>query len=270
MISRSAADRLRARIPAAWRDLASPAAEYAAAPLVTQLRSRRFVIVCGPRTGSELLRELLDALADVQCEGELLQTWKRWPVAFLNGRAVLGGFGRLAWGCKILDAHLHLGLAGSSPPGEDVLAKLVAEGWTIIHLQRRDLLTQALSFLHAMHGQWHFREPSGFAPFEADPATLIALLCMLDGSARWLEAKLGQVPHTSISYEDDLRTPEGQEATLTRLADLLKVPHRDVSSDLRAVAPVKPEDRVTNLAEVVKALEHTRFASLLHGRTAED
>lgn len=243
--------------------MASPAVEYAAAPLLSQRRLRRFVIVCGPRTGSELLRELLDDLADVRCEGELLQTWKRWPVAYLNGRAVLGGLGRLAWGCKILDAHLHLGLAGSRPPGEDVLTELIADGWTIIHLHRRDLLTQAISFLHAMHGQWHFREPSGFAPFEADPATLIAVLCILDGSARWLEEKLGHVPHTSISYEDDLRTPERREATVARLADLLQVPHNEVTTDLCAVAPAQPEDRITNFAEVVRALEQTRFAALV-------
>lgn len=224
---------------------------------------RRFVIASGPRTGSELLRELLDSLVDVQCEGELLQQAKRWPLAYLNGRASLGGFGRRAWGCKVLDSHLHLGLAASRPPGDRVLAELVAQGWTILHLQRRDQLAQALSYLHAMQGQWHFREPAGFERFEADPAAVIALLHVLDGSARWLDERLAEVPHTTISYEDDLRPPDRRDATLGRLADLLDVPRTGVTTELRAVAPASPQDRITNLDAVARALEHTRFASLV-------
>jgi LPS sulfotransferase NodH len=131
--------------------------EYAAAALGARRSASRFVIVSGPRTGSELLRELLDSLADVRCEGELLQQPRRWPLAYVNGRAALGGLGGRAWGCKILDSHLHLGLVQSRPPGHRLLPALVDDGWTVIHLQRQDLLAQALSFLRAMDGQWHFR-----------------------------------------------------------------------------------------------------------------
>jgi len=255
--------RLRARIPPRWRALASPAVEYVAAPLVARCPRRRFVIVCGARTGSELLRELLDSLAGVRCEGELLQKAKRWPVAYLNGRSILGGLGQVAWGCKILDAHLHLGLADSRPTGERALVELSEEGWTVIHLRRDDLLAQALSFLHAMQAQWHFRDPSGFQRFEADPAAVIALLYVLDGHAQWLAERLAEVPHARVSYEEDLRPPQPRKATLVRIADLLEVPHAGATTDLRAIAPARPEDRLTNRLEVARALEHTRFASLV-------
>jgi len=257
--------RLRAIVPEGWRAAASPAIEYAAAPLGARRQLRRFVIVCGPRSGSELLRELLDSLADVQCEGELLQRAKRWPLAYLNGRAALGGVGHGAWGCKILDSHLHESLAESHPPGDRLLAEVVADGWSIIHLRRRDLLAQALSLLHAMQSQWHFREESVFTPFEADPAAVIAMLYVLDGNAGWLEENVAQVPHTTLTYEDDLRPPGRREGSLARLADLLGVATTGAATTLRAGAPPRPADRLTNFAEVVRALEQTRFASLLPG-----
>jgi len=254
--------RVRASIPPRLRTLASPALEYAAAPLAGRSR-RRFVIVCGQRTGSELLRELLDSLADVQCEGELLRKPLRWPMAYLNGRAALGGLRQGAWGCKVIDAHLREAQAAGTPPGAQLLDELVAHGWTIVNLRRADMLAQALSFLYALQGNWHFWGPSGFERFEADPAALIAVLYTLDANARWLDERLAQVPHTVVRYEGDLRVPEQQAATLARLADLLEVPYTGASSGLRPVAPARPEDRITNLPEVVRALEQTRFASLV-------
>lgn len=260
--------RARASIPPGARAMASPAVEYVAAPLARR-PVRRFVIVCGQRTGSELLRELLDSLADVQCEGELLRTPRRWPMAYLNGRAALGGLGHRAWGCKVIDDHLREAQAGGRPPGEQLLRHLVDDGWTIVNLRRTDVLAQALSFLHALQGQWHFWGPSRFEPFEADTAALIAVLYTLDANAGWLDDRLAEVPHTVVRYEDDLRSPERQAATLARLAGLLGVPDTGASSDLRAVAPARPEDRITNLPEVVRALEQTRFASLVNAASGE-
>jgi len=244
--------------------MASPAVEYAASPLAGRLRPQRFVIVCGPRTGSELLRELLDSLTEVRCEGELLKKPTRWPVAFLNGRAALGGQGRRAWGCKIIGANLLEAQAESRPPGDGVLAELVAEGWKIVHLHREDLLAQALSFIHAMQGgTWHFRDPqSTFERFAADPAEVIAILYILDGKARWLDERLLHLPHTRLSYEGDLVDPGRRMVTLANLADVLGVTDTGASSDLRAVAPARPEDRISNLPEVLRALEQTRFAWL--------
>ena len=263
MAATGRAGRLRASIPPGWRERASPAVEYAAAPLAARRPRQRFVIVCGPRTGSELLRELLDSLPGVRCEGELLQRAPGWPLAYLNGRAVLGGRGGAAWGCKVLDSHLHLGLAQSRPPGDRLLAELVAGGWSIVNLRRRDLLAQALSYAHAMQDQWHFRAASRFDRFEADTAAVIALLHVLDGNARWLDERLAEVPHTTVSYEDDLRQPVSREATLSRLAGLLGVAPARASSDLRAVAPERPENRITNFDELAAALAHTRFAPLV-------
>lgn len=260
---------LRASIPPAWRNLASPAVEYAAAPLGAWRHVRRFVVVCGWRTGSDLLCDLLDSLDDVRCQGELLRQPRRWPVAYLNGRAALGGIGHRAWGCKVINSHLSLAPPTSRPPGEQVLHQLVEQGWTIIHLRRRDILAQALSCIHAEREQHHYRGAATFRPFPADPAEVIAVLHTLDGHTRWLDERLAHLPHTTITYEDDLRVPDLQRATLARLADLLDVADTGARTDLRPIAPSRPGDRITNMPAVARALEHTRFASLVRSESGE-
>lgn len=257
---------IRASIPAGWRARASPAAEYVAAPLAARLDLRRFVVVCGWRTGSELLVDLLDSLRDVRCQGELLQQPRRWPVAYLNGRAGLGGRGHRAWGCKVINHHLHQLPPSSRPRREQVLAVLVKQGWTVIHLRRRDVLAQALSCLHAERNQHHYRSPARFEPFEVDPVEVITAIHSLESYAAWLDDRLASVPHTTVTYEDDLRTPDLQQATLSRMATLLGVADTGATTDLRPIAPSRPRDRITNLDQVVRALEHTRYASLVHDR----
>ncbi|MFP5370807.1 MAG: hypothetical protein ACLGI3_08680, partial [Actinomycetes bacterium] len=91
----------------------------------------------------------------------------------------------------------------------------------------------------------------------------IALLHVLDGSARWLDERLAEVPHTTVSYEDDLRPPERRAATLARVAGMLGVERSEGTTGLRAVAPERPEQRVTNFDELARALAHTRFAALV-------
>ena len=257
--------RLRAVLPPGWRAKASPAAEYLAAPLAARRDLRRFVIVCGWRTGSELLVDLLDSLRDVRCQGELLQQPRRWPVAYLNGRAALGGLGHRAWGCKVINHHVHKLPARSRPAREQVLAVMVAQGWTVIHLRRRDVLAQALSCLHAERHQHHYRSPARFEPFEADPVEVITAIHSLESYAAWLDERLAPLPHTTITYEDDLRTPDLQRATLARLAALLGVDDTGATTDLRTIAPSRPRDRITNVDQVVRALEQTRYASLVEG-----
>src|SRR5690606_22640270 len=89
------------------RALHSRAAAYAASALPAP-PAARFVIVCLPRSGSELLVDLLGQLPGVTCDGELLQEPVLRPVRFLEGRARLGRLrGARAWGCKLLVQHLQ-------------------------------------------------------------------------------------------------------------------------------------------------------------------
>ncbi|MDP1818539.1 MAG: hypothetical protein Q8K58_01425 [Acidimicrobiales bacterium] len=236
------------------------------AGLLPVARPARFLVLCQPRSGSELFVELLNGLPGVVCVSEPLRS-PAWSLgAVLEGwarRARLRG--ARAWGCKLLiqDLLWHEGRYG---PGADVLRSLVDRGWTIVHLQRRDPLSGALSALHAdTTGRWHQREHEdvSFTPMTPDVATVLAWLHTMDLQQRWLDAALASVPYLEVDYHDDLLSPGARRALVDRISAALGVPSAPVSSTLRAVAPRDPWQRVDDPEPLRVALRQTRFAHLV-------
>lgn len=249
------------------RALHTSAAAYAAS-LVPRPPETRFVIVCLPRSGSELLVDLLGQLPGVVSEGELLQQPVLRPVPFLEGRARLGrARGARAWGCKLLVQHLQWYEAGYGP-AQDVLRQLTDRGWKVLHLRRADVLSSALSALHAEQSKrWHARvgDEVTYEPVDADAAEIVAWIHAYDAYRTWLDGALEGVPHELVSYEDELRDPHRVQATLDRLAGVLGVPTAPVGSDLRPIAPSDPFARVADPEALKAVLRHTRFAHLVDG-----
>src|SRR4051812_9935140 len=63
----------------------------------------RFVVLGTPRTGSELLVNLLDSHKRIRCDSEILKQAPRWPLLALEGYAQRARRdGRDAYGCKVL------------------------------------------------------------------------------------------------------------------------------------------------------------------------
>lgn len=247
------------------RAVESSAAAYAASFVPGGPRTR-FVIVCLPRTGSELLVDLLDQLPGVSCRGELMQQPVRWPLRILEGRARLGAArGAQAWGCKVLVQHLQW-YEGGYGPAEDVLGRLTADGWKVLHLRRADVLASALSALHADQTQrWHRRagDDSTFEPVEADVATMLAWIHVYDTYQSWLDEALSGIPHLDVHYEADLQDPASVQRTVDRLAEELGTTSVPVESSLQPTAPADPFQRLQDPEPLKALLRLTRFAHLV-------
>jgi LPS sulfotransferase NodH len=227
---------------------------------------RRFVIVCTPRSGSELLVDLLDQLPGVRCVGEILDHEVRSPLRFLEGRArIAGARGARVWGCKVLAQHL-LWYESRYGRSATVLARLVADGWTVVLLRRRNVLASALSALHAEQtGRFHLRDDddAGGDPLDADPTTILAWVHAFDEYQRWLEAQVAALPHEVVVYEDDLRDEGAQQVTVDRLAAALGATAAPVCSRLRRTAPPDPWARVADVEGLRRLLAHSRYAHLV-------
>jgi LPS sulfotransferase NodH len=229
------------------------------------------VVLCPPRSGSELLVDLLDQVPGLSCSGEVFHQRKvRWPLRFLEGRARLARRGGAeVYGCKVLTHHL-LPEEDRFGPAKPLVQALVERGWTIVHLRRRDLLAMALSHLQAQEtGRWHERgegAPGELPRIDADAGTVFAWLHGAASYQRWLDDLLADVPHHTVTYEDDLLRDEDRQATIDAIARLVRLAPAPVTARLQKGAPVDPWQRLADPEPLRRLLRETPFAYLADGR----
>lgn len=222
-------------------------------------------ILGAPRSGTELLMELLASHPQVRCAGELFEAPPRAPLSYVAGRAALArARGYPAWLFKLLFHRLKWfeSSFGSAP---EFLRGLLDRGFTIVLLERRNRLMQALSFLHAERTQYHFRanDSGAYEPLDVDPAEVIWAMHEFDSYATWGRAVLGDLPRLELWYEDDLASPERQLSAAGRVFAAAGLEAHVPASAVKRVAPTTARERVRNYDDLVAALATTRFASFV-------
>ncbi len=223
---------------------------------------KRFVIFCPGRVGSELLVQLVDDHPGIACDAEILSARRALPNRFVEFRAARRSRGVSAYGFKLIAEQLRFVQPIRDPRAW--LEKQAARG-TLITLERRDLLRQAISFTRAREIGWHHHvgAPPPSAPLWLDPAGVLAHLYVLEESLGWFGDVTGGLPALRLCYEDDLETTEAQQRTVDRIAELLGLPSYPVSATLVRSAPPDLHDAIANYGELEALLRKTRFAPLL-------
>lgn len=226
---------------------------------------RRFLVVGRARSGTTLLRSLLDAHPSVTCEGEVLHRVVLRPARHLKNLARKAR--TEAWGAKLLSYQMVQVHRLRDPAA--FLGGLHARGFVLIHLER-DTFAQCLSLLAAQgSGRYHDRAGgAGGAPrtgLLVDPADFAARLRWSAMLLRYERAALRDLPHVRVSYDDDLADPRAAGPTMARLFEAIGVPARPVRSDLRKILPAAPRDAVENYDAVARAVSETGLGHLLPG-----
>jgi LPS sulfotransferase NodH len=258
-----------------WAETRKTASSLVCAGIGTMIGlPRRFVIFTSGRSGSELLASLLHAHPRVHCDGEELALPRPFRAAHVRGRAVrttlahrMGRSGPDVYGWKLITNHLRW-YPEVFPNPTAFLGTYAQPPGLLVTLRRADLLNQTLSLLHAEHTQFHYQagKPAPrFEPFEVEPENLLSQLYYYENDERWLTETVGDLPHLSLVYEDDLATPKAQQDTANRVFDRLGLPPAPVDARLVPVAPPVPRDRITNFEAVASALRGTRYERLLNG-----
>jgi LPS sulfotransferase NodH len=224
---------------------------------------RRFVILTAGRTGSELLVSLLDSHPEIRCDSEILGVRRQFPGQLIASRTALAGLrGARAFGFKLLRTHL---LANHvADPGEFV-RDLHRDGFHVIVLERRDLLSQAVSYVRASGGHYHHRRDSAaaFTPQAVDPIEVLTYMFTLEQEVLFARNALAGIDHLTLRYEDDLADPSRQQLTADRVCAVLGLDPQPVRSDLVRVTPHDVREQVENYAELAAALAGTRYACWL-------
>jgi len=217
----------------------------------------RFAILSHPRSGSQLLRGLINHHPQVCCMGEVflrfLDTrWSRvlFPRFYLEALAARSPFP--TYGCILRQSHLHR----VCHDAEAFQRRLAEEGWKLIYLQRADRVRLALSQLRAARLKvWHLHAPEAPVAVRIDVQELRDQLRWIDQVRRHEERIMGSLPHLRVHYEDDLLPAERHQPTADRVFAWLGLPSVPVRARLHRTTPDDLSLGVANWAEVRAALE---------------
>ena len=222
---------------------------------------RRFVIFAQGRSGSTLLADLLNSHPDVYCADEIL-TWKRRdPARYAMACSV--GHKAGTYGFKVKIYQLTEAQHITSPNGW--LRTMDAQGWSVLHLQRRNVLQQALSSMVAEQRRVYHEEGQASVPQPVliDTEDLLLRTQRRVATQREEDEALQGVPHEAFVYEDDLLRSETHQAAADRAFAYLGLSSVPVTTELRKIADRPLEQVVANADEVRLAVASSPYAQLL-------
>jgi len=223
---------------------------------------RRFLIFCPGRVGSELLVDLLSQHPNIACDSEILSDRRFLPNRYVAYRSVrTRRHGVSTYGYKLIVEQLRF-----LQPIFDHrtwLAKQVESGTTLITLERRNLLHQAISFSRAGVQDWHHTAESrpADAPVHLDPIDVVAHLYVINEGIEWYHEMISELPQLSLTYEDDLLTAADQERTTQRVFDRLGLTPATVEARLVRSATADPRQSISNYDEIADMIRGTRYSS---------
>jgi LPS sulfotransferase NodH len=223
----------------------------------------RFVIVTPGRSGSELLADLLNSHPDITCEAEILQDRLVFPEQFVEGRATKAGLrGAQAYGFKI-----HCGHFGYQVLRErtEYLRRLSAAGVHLVFLRRNNHLAQAISSTIALRTRWHWRrqDQAEFTALEVDPVEVLMMTYLFEESEQYLANMLADLPHLTLTYEEDLVDSRAQQATVDRICQRLGLGSARAESEHVRFTPKRLSETVANFDAVAELVRPTRFRRFL-------
>lgn len=220
----------------------------------------KFLVIARARSGTTLLKELLNSNPAVQCDGEVLHRGKVAPLAFLN--AMAGKSTAQAYGAKFLSYQMVQVQRLSDPV--DFLRRANADGFKLIHLVR-DTFWQSMS-LSRSHMKQQYHSSTGAKHSEAvylPPDWFVERMEWHDMLLRYENACLESLPHLRLTYEDDLQDSDKQQATASRVFDYIGVPDAPVSTRLNKILPSDPRAVLENFDELAEAIRAAGMGHLL-------
>lgn len=223
---------------------------------------QKFVIFGRGRSGSTLLTSLLDGHSQITCLGEILRYRSVNPVKQLHRE--LATTGSFAAGFKLLSYQMRS--IHRLPPENDLLKQLSDGGMHVIYLKRDNLVRHAVSNLYARKRRAYHSSDKRAAEKTRVVIEPEEIFAWMEGSAAlgaYEEQVLRNVPHTALSYEQNLSNETAQQATYHGLLDEFGLPFEEPQSALRKVTPSRFEDTIENHAALLQAISGSRYAGYL-------
>lgn len=142
-------------------------------------------------------------------------------------------------------------------------------GCKVIFLNRKDMLRHAIATLKAYSLSCRFDIASNEADtaprsqIRVDVAELLACIKYMDNQRLEAQAMLHDIPHLSLTYEDDLMNPNSHQNTADKLSTFLEIPNIHPTRSRLKLVHQQLADIVENHSEVCEGIADSEYAYLL-------
>lgn len=233
------------------------------------MAEKNFVIFGQGRSGSNLLRSLLNSHPKIFIDGELFGSqrlekfnWlkkieiKTRPIQYINFRRKIAKAD--IYGFKMFVFH-HF-FSGR------IVKTLYRTGWKIIYLQRRNVLKQAFSGLIGQQNKIYMRQAKTNASSETiqiNPANVVSAIKFRNYNNVVAQRTLKNIPFMEIIYEDDLKNMNAWQETTGKIFRLLEIEPVEVTTNLVVTDPRPDWERIENFEEIIRFLNETGYSKLV-------
>lgn len=222
--------------------------------------ANKFIILFYGRSGSGLLRTLLNCHPEVYCDVEIyLRRKALFPKRYLQNRSKI--YGKKCYGHKAKLFQLE-----EQYSDVDKIRDTYLTGTKIIFLKRDSYVRQAISvFIGVQRGKWHDKRENSLEgkKFNINPVKLIEKVRRIDTYYKRKEKLLKGTDHLFINYEEDLLSEENHQRTVDRVFEYLGVHSVPVNTPYFKTMPANPEEVIDNYHEVIEAVRNSEYAHFL-------
>lgn len=231
---------------------------------------KRFIIFGQGRSGSNLFVKLLNSHPAIHCDYELMNS-KNLPIG-VNAIAktlmpvfpyilIYQRFRKhknMIYGFKIFNYHLNR-IKGIQP-------KLFDGSWQIFHIQRNDVLSQAISGLVAKQsGKYHRKidQPIDTRIFQIEPKQVLNSIIYRIKSKEAERKILENIEHYKIIYERDLLCKENWGKSMSKAFEYLGVSPVELTSSIGKTDNRTNNQRIENYSRILEYLRENGFGEIV-------
>ncbi len=232
-------------------------------------KNANFIIYGMGRSGSNLLRTLLNSHPDVFCDNEIFhkrrmaeknriaqRLIKRYPILYAYYKKYLSK-------ANIYGFKLHQNQLDDT---EKVITWLQNKGWRIIHLHRKNTLKQVISLMIAQQtGSWIKNKKMGYSDekYYLDPEELLAHIKKRIPFSEQEFSLMEKLEHLDVVYEYDLYHQDKWQATTGKIFDYINIYPVEVRTKRLKTDPRPDWERVENFEEILDFLSKKGWAQLV-------
>ncbi|NET08657.1 MAG: hypothetical protein F6K16_28975 [Symploca sp. SIO2B6] len=227
--------------------------------------AKNFIILTRERSGSTCLLDLLSFHSNILSDPHTFYNYTNLPREFKFKRVYskknIRGYKFKVQPSSFDTTNQNLAKA------EKGIKSLSDNGIFIIHLERENLIKQAVSWLMAdSTKKQNYRKgerPIKLKSMYFDPDTLLKRIRIFESISNFEHKVLTNSPHLYLSYEKDLMLEENHQLVLDKICNFLDIKSSKVITRYARLSSGKLDESISNYEEIHDFLKNTKYFNQL-------